>query len=110
MRIYVTEEDIKNGVKTDPNRCPVARAIHRATGEDWKVMPYSIEKSDQYVPAPMCVSNFVYAFDRGYSLLTKPFCFEIDLSKSFKTPMDAIYNIDVHNDGQTEVKELELVH
>jgi hypothetical protein len=35
MKITVTAEDIREGTPGDPTNCPVARAVKRATGEEW---------------------------------------------------------------------------
>lgn len=37
IQFKVTEEDIKNGRRNNPNVCPVALAIKRAIGEGWQV-------------------------------------------------------------------------
>lgn len=81
MRIEVTEDDILEGVRNDGSSCPVAKAMVRATGDNWRVGPYVAEMrdgrgrllGDTYLPAE--VGRFIYQFDHGETV--RPFGFEV---------------------------------
>jgi hypothetical protein len=76
MLINVTQEDIDKGCQRNSSNCPVARAIKRQTGQDVLVGAYQFGlMSGEKLWMPQGVQNFVYAFDNGYNVLTKPFSF-----------------------------------
>lgn len=69
IRIVVTEEDIKKGQKLCPERCPIARAVIRATGIHCKVgvtwvhlYPDQGESSSAYIPGR--IQAAIVRFDR----------------------------------------------
>ncbi len=75
MVITVTEHDIKLGRSNSPDACPVALALKRAYGKNYKhctVSMFGIGVRDingffhscRLVPLP--IMNFIDKFDRGY--------------------------------------------
>lgn len=77
VNVEVTAEDIAQGVAADCQRCPVALALKRATGEDWRVGSYEAEKVAIRVPLPMRVRAWTLALDTGEPV--EPFSFEIEV-------------------------------
>lgn len=80
MKVQVTEDDIRNGVKSNIDRCPIARAIRRATGQGWIVGSICATIADsagqRYIILPTCAKRFVFAFDNGMDV--EPLDFEFD--------------------------------
>ncbi len=86
MRIDVTEEDIRMGVRGDCGYCPVARAIHRQTGvevaveNDGQAVVYIFNRRIKLLPA---VGRFIRRFDDleveadARLLYIEPFSFEL---------------------------------
>lgn len=64
MRIKVTAEDIKAGIRRDGMACPVALAIKRATGESDVLVGLEDANIGGYVfPLPTKARNFIPRFD-----------------------------------------------
>lgn len=80
MKITVTEDDIKHGIRGYPDRCPVALAVSRETGHfdvfvDGDIHFYMFDMTF----SRRCVSKFVERFDHGKPV--KPFSFNIPMFK-----------------------------
>ena len=99
MRVQVTENDIKHGVKSDSCRCPVAMALARALGREsrmdthvWCAHFEVFNGPGTYVNSvrktPMCsgrfpraVSEFIHAFDHDHPGIA-PFEFDVTVKAS----------------------------
>ena len=80
MKIIVTQEDIDRGEPTECGRCPVARAIKRATGRKrLKVWTAMVIISQKRFSLSQRVTDFIYAFDNAEPV--KPFSFSLPLEK-----------------------------
>lgn len=77
MRIHVTEEDIRLGVRRSPSGCMIARAVQRATGLNCKMgcNMLFLNPGGPSFAVPGYVSARREAFDLGWQV--KPFEFEI---------------------------------
>jgi hypothetical protein len=77
MRIRVTEEDIRLGVRRSPSGCMIARAVQRATGLNCKMgcNLLFLKPGGPSFTVPGFVSARREAFDLGWQV--KPFEFEI---------------------------------
>lgn len=96
MKISVTQEDIDNGIPSNPNSCPVALAFKRALPADITISvvgPYAylylpdhathLTVVDVKLSLPDSVWSFVRAFDFPDTVVPKtlfasPFEFDID--------------------------------
>lgn len=83
MVIEVTEEDILLGKREDCYKCPVARAVERATGEPCSVRGGYITFDEGQLRYPISVGAFTLRFDRGW--MVTPFTFEIDYERDSRT-------------------------
>lgn len=87
MIIEVTQEDIDNGKPADGSCCAVARALHRATGNDRLYVRCSeivelteIGKFGRSVASlPKDVQDFIQRFDNLPRMAIKPTKFDIKL-------------------------------
>lgn len=88
MKISVTEEDIKNGVRMSASRCAVALAVKRTLGSPcvfigpYNIYTYRGENDDQaecYAKTPVHVKHWIDAFDAGVESV-QPFEFDLELS------------------------------
>lgn len=81
MKIRVTREDIERGKRTDSCRCPVARAVRRATRK--KFVAVGVEDIDVgsqvTVPTPSIVATFIRAFDARRPV--QPFAFDLEVPR-----------------------------
>lgn len=106
MRIEVTADDIRHGERRECERCPIARAVQRATNDGaWSVCETSTSRlpgfsgdpddvhnvyvvgkqerggydvdPDSAIRLPREVSRFIDAFDSGHDV--EPFSFEIEM-------------------------------
>ena len=81
MRIEVTASDIRYGIRRECLRCPIARALKRATGEDWSVGDvngYPLRDKIEgvaYWPNEVCA--WIEDFD--HERVVQPFAFELDI-------------------------------
>lgn len=86
LRIDVTEEDIRLGVKEDTSWCPVALACKRVAPPE----VFDLEVESRYVtfkmpktvcmgPLPEVVHNFIFEFDRSF--FVKPFSFDLEVQE-----------------------------
>jgi len=78
LTIHVTQEDIDEGVQEDCERCPVARAVERATGISTVVQFERISVNCQnkvVFVTPTYVRIFIKAFDE--TRLVTPFSFTL---------------------------------
>jgi len=75
--IHVTKGDIKHGIRQDPFRDPISRAIFRRTGEHVFVGTSFIEIGNNWPPVVGIVKEFIERFDAGKKV--KPFRFEINI-------------------------------
>jgi hypothetical protein len=86
-KINVTQDNIDSGTRASYRSCPVAQALHDATGQDWWVAAFSAGNSDRFVTnckfleLPSCAVDFVESFDKGHSV--EPFTFTLDLLKDW---------------------------
>lgn len=79
MRVHVevTATDIRRGKRLDRAACPVARAVRRATGRNWKVLNSRMYCGAAEVKTPPEVEKFIYCFDMRETV--QPFAFDVDL-------------------------------
>jgi hypothetical protein len=81
MRITVTKEDIAGGRRSDPEDCPVARALRRAGLSHFGVTGMAVmmpgESQHASVLLPARVQEWIMDFDWGTPV--KPFEFELTL-------------------------------
>ena len=90
MKITVTKEDIKRGIRQSPFSCPIALALERkrvnvdAVKEgavflhEWEDPEPGCESGDQVkISLPLKAKNFIGDFDNGYPV--KPFTFNLNL-------------------------------
>lgn len=84
VHIVVTEQDVRKGRKLCPERCPIARAITRATGMHCKVgvtRAHLYTKTGEVVRAdiPGAIQGAIVRFDRtGYMELLE---FDLEFEK-----------------------------
>lgn len=79
MKIFVTQEDVDNGIPVSSVACPVSLALQRAGFPEVRVGKYSILLDDhQCIDTPDAVVDFIESFDHGVVGL-KSFTFELDL-------------------------------
>lgn len=79
MKIHVTQKHIDEGVRTDCENCPVAKAITEATKHHAVVDQDLICWTPYYrhdVPTPPAVREFIDRFDSGR--MVEPFTFELE--------------------------------
>lgn len=74
-KIEVTDEDIRQGVKGQCGRCPIALAAARAGIKDVTVGSYTMKIKHLFIHLPRNVSEFINRFDDG--LPVQPFSFVI---------------------------------
>lgn len=91
VKVDVTRQDIDNGEQNECRLCPIAIALHRATGKRWEVdgesarelvlLPgddvYFRKPRSPWVGLPRTVRQFIKAFDNGEDV--QPFNFELVL-------------------------------
>ena len=80
MRIEISQEDINKGKQSDPEKCPIARAINRKKLRDVSVYSDSITWRDQ--KNDLCeqdntnkIRKFIDNFDHGIKV--SPFSFNL---------------------------------
>lgn len=119
MRIYVTLDDIVNGVPAEGNECAVARALNnagfaRVDVDDDYIRIFSDPPfffNSRRIVTPEWLADWIKAFDRGDEIVD-PFTFELDLAaktitKCENEPMPLIDLIEL---GETRTADdLELV-
>lgn len=84
LAIYVRRDDIAAGVPEDASRCPVARALRRATDyhEEVTVGPRSLilrgfmRRRDRVTSLPEPAREFIRRFDNHESV--EPFLFHVE--------------------------------
>ena len=77
MKIYVTDNDIEQGIPHDTTFCPVALALYRTTGDqDVNVGGFRARSNHRFYALPKRVQNWIRRFDRGQPV--KPFSFVLD--------------------------------
>lgn len=75
-QIYVTQKDIDEGIKDDPQSCPISLACYRRfKSEKVNVYQTTIEIDDQTIILPARAIEFIAFFDK--KLFVKPFRFSI---------------------------------
>lgn len=79
MLIQVTKEIIDNSVRQNPFLCPVAKALHKATGHNYSVSKDFIYNNcyRKVVKIPKAVTKWIKAYDRKKEV--KPFEFQINI-------------------------------
>jgi len=80
VRIEVTEEQIAEGNRGDPCRCPVAKAIAKAIpgcGPAVNTLVIHFSCDGSRISTPQVVKDFVNDFDHGHPV--KPFEFPLDM-------------------------------
>lgn len=83
MKITVTKQDISRGIPKNFRRCPIARAIRRATGiKDVKALPGYASVLGRYTHLPLVATDFIYRFDAGVDV--EPFTFSLPIPKNPK--------------------------
>lgn len=87
MKIQVTEEHIKNGIKHSCRRCPVAQAIKLHIKENFNVHVigvavklYLVNNVERYT-LPDEIIEWIKQFDAGLSV--KPVSFELEIDSKF---------------------------
>lgn len=75
IKVCVTKEDIKQGFRNAPAYCPVAKALHRATGETWYVYGPEVAKAgrEEHQQLSREATRFIVRFDTKKRV--KPFKF-----------------------------------
>lgn len=64
MRIYVTDKDIKEGIRCSTSRCPVARALNRKfENEIISVGVTTFTIGNKIYPMPKKAQKFIMNFD-----------------------------------------------
>lgn len=84
MKVYVTRDDIVNGIRFDPCNCPIARAICRATdiGDDDRlsVSIFHVTKQqdgeDQEARLPNVAQSLIAEFDAAHEV--EPIQFDLE--------------------------------
>ena len=84
MTVFVDEKCIRAGARLEGGKCPVAVALHRATGNAWTVgntsaWPVEGDYFELYFPDEVVAR--IGAFDATGAMT--PFRFEIDLKRVF---------------------------
>lgn len=79
MRIQVTQQDIDQGICGSPSRCPISRAVKRATGETDVstgdlILFWTAGRRVAY-RTPASAASFITRFDSDLSVA--PFEFEL---------------------------------
>jgi len=82
VTVEVTAEDIAAGEHFACDRCPIAIAVKRCSGEPFaSVTHYRIRLSpdgdSRVAKPPAAVGDFIWAFDQGHPV--QPFSFEVEL-------------------------------
>jgi hypothetical protein len=87
ITVRVTGTDVRRGLPGDPLRCPVARALRRATGRPWSACRQVLQLhgggEDRKLPSPEEADTFMFAFDRGKDV--QPFAFALDVPDGWLT-------------------------
>ena len=66
LTVNVTKQDIKAGIRCNIGRCPIARAVRRASRRrDVAVSGRDVEIRRQAFRLPVLARNFVLNFDNG---------------------------------------------
>src|SRR4051812_35145467 len=91
MNIRVTSNDIEDGQRHDPERCPVARALSRAGVLHFGVMLASIVVADGHghvtsLPLPRQVTDWILDFDNRRSVQPMSFDLSIPLTATVNGP------------------------
>ena len=83
MKIKVTKNDIKNGLRKSCCKCPVALALKRQT-EYKKIFigAWFFDLDGKIVSVPESVRNFIVKFDREFDV--EPFSFTLKLTNCYK--------------------------
>ena len=74
--IKVPQECIDNGIKNDPNYCPIALAIRNVVGKDLSIDVSIDEIRIEDRTYPISFADFITSFDKGLNV--EPFEFELD--------------------------------
>ena len=82
MKVSVTKEDIEQGLPSNPNACPIGRAVQRAGLSDYCVTGSAIVVADQRqrtaaLLLPESVQNWIADFDKRKPV--GPISFELGL-------------------------------
>ena len=82
MKITVTQEDIEQGRRSEPNECAVARAFLRAGVDHFGVMGARVMVANRLghlvnLMLPRSVQNWILDFDAGKFVV--PFAFNIGM-------------------------------
>lgn len=84
MTVFVDEQCIRAGVRREGQKCPVALALQRATGNAWAVGNTSaapVEGEYFELCLPKAVATRIGTFDATGGM--RPFRFDIDLEQAF---------------------------
>ena len=86
MKIQVTEEDIKNGVRHFCSSCPVALAIKKLyPAETWvSVSARRVVIEETSYDLPEVAITFIQMFDKGQKV--EPITFDLPLPDSLQSP------------------------
>jgi len=84
MQITVTMQDILDGQMQACYACPIALAVARQTGTQWRILNYSATHPDKpvRVTLPEEAATFIAAFDSV--LPVDPFTFEFPIETATK--------------------------
>lgn len=75
MRIFITQEDIDKGQKSNCYECPIAQSLKRKGSHNVAVFDGSIWMAGEEFITPLNVDDFIRAFDAGKPV--QPFSFEL---------------------------------
>ncbi len=83
MTIYVTQEDIDRGCRSDAIGCPIARAVYRATGKQYNIGYDICAASGRIWYLPEAARAFIQNYDLPRYAIQRskpePFSFELNL-------------------------------
>jgi hypothetical protein len=88
VTVRVTGTDVRRGLPGDPLRCPVARALRRATARRWAACRTTLVVdepgcSDRALTAPDEAEQFMRDYDHGREV--RPFAFALDVPDRWLT-------------------------
>lgn len=73
--VQVTEEDIKNGIKSAPSSCPIGLALMRQRSRAL-VSNVMVVEHNSLAKLPKVAQDFIQRFDRGESVIPINFVLE----------------------------------
>lgn len=80
VKIIVTKNNIKNGIRGNPLQCPIAKALRRKTNTIYSVTPSLIRlwsQPEKYCLTPKKVFKFIRKFDNRKKVNPFSFCIKL---------------------------------